>query len=292
MTPVWRSILFVPANVDRFVDKAHLRGADAILLDLEDAIAPADKDAARRALDGAIAKVARGRSDIGVRINRPLDLAVRDIEAAVQPRVAFLTIPKVAGAQHLALLSELVGDLEQRRGLPQGGIRFFAVVETAEAFSALCEIARVVRVAALGIGSEDFALALGVEPSAEVLAMPKQHVVIAARAAGVLPIGLVGSLANFSDLEGYRAAARRSRAMGFEGATAIHPDQVKILNEEFAPAEAEVARARALVAAARAATQGAFAFEGKMVDKPVIERAEALIRRAEAIAARGSAAGS
>ena len=288
MNPAWRSILFVPTNVDRFVDKAHTRGADALLLDLEDAIAPADKESARKALDGAIARLARGRSDIGVRINRPLDLAVRDIEAAVQPRVAFLAITKVAGAQHIRLLSELVGELEQRRGLPLGGIRFFANVETAGAFHAMPEIARAERVAALGIGGEDFALSLGIEPSVEAMTMPKQHVVIAARAAGIIPLGLVGSIANFSDLEAYRSVVRRSRALGFEGASAIHPDQVRILNEEFTPAEAEVARARALLAAARAATQGAFAFEGRMVDKPIIERAALLIRRADAIAARKS----
>jgi len=211
---------------------------------------------------------------------------VRDIEAAVQPRVAFLSITKVAGAQHIRLLAELVGELEQRRGLPVGGIRFFANVETADAFAHMTEIARAERVAALGIGGEDFALSLGIEPTVEAMTMPKQHVVIAARAAGVIPLGLVGSIANFSDLEAYRAVVRRSRALGFEGSSAIHPDQVRVLNEEFTPAAAEVARARALVAAARAATQGAFAFEGKMVDKPIIERAELLIRRADAIAAR------
>jgi citrate lyase subunit beta/citryl-CoA lyase len=227
-----------------------------------------------------------------VRINRPLDLAVRDIEAAVQPRVSFLAIPKVAGAQHLELLAELVGELEQRRGLAAGGIRFLAIVETAAAFPALAEIARGPRVAALGIGGEDLALSLGVEPTAEALAMPMQHVVIAARAAGIMPLGLVGSLADFGDLEAYRAVARRSRALGLEGAMAIHPAQVNVLNEAFAPAEAEVARARALVAAARGASQSAFAVEGRMVDRPVIERAEALIRRADAIAAREGRAGS
>ena len=150
----------------------------------------------------------------------------------------------------------------------------------------MAEIARAERVVALGIGGEDFALSLGIEPTVEAMTMPKQHVVIAARAAGIVPLGLVGSIANFSDLEAYRAVVRRSRALGLEGSAAIHPDQVRILNEEFTPGTAEVARARALVAAARAATQGAFAFEGKMVDKPIIERAELLIRRADAIAAR------
>src|SRR5258707_827952 len=141
MNPVWRSILFVPANVDPFVDKAHTRGADALLLDLEDA----------------------------------------------------------------------------------------------DAFAHMTEIARAERVAALGIGGEDFALSLGIEPTVEAMTMPKQHVVIAARAAGVIPLGLVGSIANFSDLDSYRAVVRRSRALGLAGSSEIHPDQGPEVNSEVTP---------------------------------------------------------
>ena len=286
MNPVWRSILFVPANVERFIDKAHTRGADALLLDLEDAIAPADKDSARRALDGAIAKLARGRADIGVRIDRPLDLAVRDIEAAVQPRVAFLAITKVAGAQHIRLLAELVGELEQRRGLPAGGIGFLAMVETADAFGAMSEIARAERVIALGLGAEDFALSLGIEPSDAAMTMPHQHVVIAARAAGVVPLGLVGSIADFSDLDPPRGGAALARPrLRRRAGDPSRPGARFSTRSSRRPSPRSRAPARCSRRAA--AAQGVFAFEGKMVDKPIVERAELLIRRADAIAARG-----
>jgi len=288
--PVWRSILYVPVNVDRFVEKAHLRGADALLLDLEDSIAVTDKESARQLLPRAIEKVTRGRADIGVRINRPLDLAVRDIEAAVRPGVSFLSLPKVEGAGHVRLLSELVADLEHKRGLREGAIRFIVLVETAASFSKLGEIAGAdPRVVGLALGSEDFALSCGMQPSGEALTLPKQMAVIAARAAGILPLGIIGSIADFADMDSFRAVVRRSSAFGLTGSFAIHPDQVPVLNEEFAPSPEAIVEAKALLAAAKLAMGdglGAFAFKGRMIDKPIVQRAATLLVRAAAVAAR------
>ncbi|MFC7555949.1 aldolase/citrate lyase family protein [Pseudoroseomonas wenyumeiae] len=117
-------------NVERFLSRAHERGADAIQLDLEDSIAPADKADARGRVEGAVARLRReGRSDILVRINQPLEDAVRDLEVAVIPGVDAIMVTKVEGPDHLRLLDELVSRLEMRRGLPQGGIRFLALIE-------------------------------------------------------------------------------------------------------------------------------------------------------------------
>src|SRR5258708_11142994 len=106
--PTWRSLLLVPVASERFVSKAHTRGADAIILDLEDSILPARKAAARAALPAAVPRVAQGGADVVVRINRPLDLAVADIVASVMPGVAALMLPKVMGPEHVPLLPELV----------------------------------------------------------------------------------------------------------------------------------------------------------------------------------------
>src|SRR5215204_4533035 len=106
--PNWRSLLYVPTTAERFVAKAHTRGADVVILDLEDSIAPAEKQAARDALPHAAATVVQGGAEVCVRINRPLDMAVRDIEAAVIPAVGALMLPKIMGPEHVRLLSEAV----------------------------------------------------------------------------------------------------------------------------------------------------------------------------------------
>ena len=284
--PSWRSILFVPVNVDRFVDKAHLRGADALLLDLEDSIVESEKDSARAMLDGAVQRVGRGGADVGVRVNRPLGMMVRDIEAAVQPGVSFVMLPKIEGALHVQLISEFIGELEAKRGMVHGTVKLLVLVESVSAFWRIEEIAKAdPRVVALGLGSEDFALSCEVEPSTETLLMPIQMAVLAAKSAGILPIGFVGSIAEFSDLDAFRAMVRRSRALGFNCATVIHPAQVAIVNEEFSPSPAQVAHARALLAVADkelSRNAGSFSFQGKMIDKPIIERARRLLERAGA----------
>src|SRR5689334_24031535 len=131
--PTWRSLLFVPVTAERFVAKAHTRGADVVILDLEDSIAPPEKEAARAALPGAAARVGQGGAEVCVRINRPLELAVPDIAAAVMPQVAALMLPKVMGPEHVRLLSEVVAAREAALGLSPGHTRFIGVVETPQA---------------------------------------------------------------------------------------------------------------------------------------------------------------
>jgi citrate lyase subunit beta/citryl-CoA lyase len=183
--PVWRSLLFVPVTARRFVDGAARRGADAIILDLEDSVAASEKERARTLVPEAAEIVSRGGADVVVRINRPLRLAVRDIEAAVGPRVLALALPKVDSPEHLQLLAEIVDEVEAGRGMAAGTTRFIAMVETAAAFFRIAEIARAhPRLCALNLGAEDFALSAGILPDAEGLFMPKQMAVFAARAAG------------------------------------------------------------------------------------------------------------
>ena len=283
--PVWRSLLFVPTNVDRFVQSAHTRGADAIQLDLEDSIPAGEKEVARKKLGPAIELVSRSDSDVVVRINRPWRLALRDLEASVRPEVKAIAVPKVENAQHIQMIDEVISELEAERGMEPGNIHLIAMVETPEGFLNAAEIAKSsLRVAALTLGSEDFALHVGMAVTSEGLIYPKQHIVICATAAGVMPLGLVGTLANYKDLKGFRDVARRSYQLGLMGASAIHPDQVPILNEEFSPSPEEVDHAKRLLDAyERSARErrGALEFEGKMVDAPMVERARLLINRYE-----------
>jgi citrate lyase subunit beta/citryl-CoA lyase len=280
----WRSLMFVPATGERFVAKAHTRGADVVILDLEDSIAPGEKQAARDALPAAAAIVGQAGAEVAVRINRPLELAVPDIAAAVMPAVGTLMLPKVMGPEHVRLLSEVVAAREAAQGMAAGHTRFVAVVETPDALPLLPAIAAAdPRVVALGIGAEDLSTELEAVPGADLLYHFGMLVVAAARAARIQPMGSVGPFADFSDLEGYRLSLRRSRALGFACQACIHPAQVPVINEEYGPSPAEVERARRLIAAFDAALaegRGAVAFEGQMIDLPVVERARRLLARA------------
>jgi citrate lyase subunit beta/citryl-CoA lyase len=288
--PAWRSMLFVPVTRDKFVASAHTRGADAIILDLEDSVAESEKARARTLVPEAAKAVSKSGADVLVRINRPWHQAFRDIEAVVGPQVMALMCPKVESPEHLGVIAEMLDTLEAERGLKVGHTRLVALVETADAYFRLREIARATpRLDALSLGAEDFATSVGMEPIGETLQAPKQTMIIAARAAGILPLGFMGTVADFDDLEAFRATIRRSRKFGFVGASCIHPSQVPILNEEFGWSDAEVDRARRMVAtydAAKAKGLGAVTFEGKMIDVPVVERAQALIRQAERQRAR------
>jgi citrate lyase subunit beta/citryl-CoA lyase len=288
--PVWRSLLYVPVNVEKFVEKAHTRGADVLQLDLEDAVPPAEKEKARTLVEKNAARVRRAGADVVVRINQPLALAVRDLEHSICPDVDGIAITKTDSASHVRLLDDLVSGLESKRGMKVGHTKFIVMIETADAFTRIDEIPRACdRVVAMNIGGEDFALDMNAQPDGDVLLHPKQRMIIASRAAGVMPLGFIGTVADFSDWDAFRMMVRRARRFGFDGAACIHPGQVKIVNEEYTPSTEEVAYARKVVQMdkeAAAAGRGSFQIDGKMIDIPVVVRAERLIRRFEAIKAR------
>lgn len=288
--PVWRSILYVPGNVPKFIDKAHERGADCVLVDLEDSVQPAQKPEARAMLPETMKKVARGGADVAVRINRPMRLAVQDIEAAVRPGLSALFITKTESVQHLSLLDEVVTELEKERGLPVGGIGFGAMIEHPRALAHIHDIAEHgPRVISMMLGGEDFALETGSVPGDETLELPKRLVAFAAQAHGVNMFGILGTVADYSDPDAYKKSAERARRFGFSGGTCIHPGLVAALNEAFTPKAEEVAHAKKLIEAdkqAQAEGRGSFSVDGKMIDIPVIERARKLLARHQAIEKR------
>ena len=285
--PYWRSLLYVPVNVSKFVKRAHTRGADAVQLDLEDSVPPGQKTDARKLVKDAAELVSQEGADVVVRINQPLRHAVPDIEACISPRVSALALPKCNSAGHIQLLAELVDELEVERDMEVGHTKFLAMVETAEAFFELKEIARShKRVVALMLGGEDFALSLHMIPSPETMLYPKQQAVIAARAAGILPYGIIGTVADYSDHERYRTMVRKSAEFGFEGASCVHPSIVPILNEGFTPTPEEEDCARRIVSVwneVEAEGCGSFALDGKMIDVPVVLRAQRVINKCDAI---------
>jgi len=282
--------MYVPVNVDKYVEKAHTRGADCIQLDLEDSVPASEKDKARTLVHAAAARVRRGGADVVVRINSPYEVSVKDLDASVCEDVDGIALTKTQSADHVKRIDIFLGELEARRGLKHGHTKLIAMVETPAAFFQMPAIAQASpRLVAMNIGGEDFALENGMEPTEETLLMPKQQMIFAARSGGLMPLGFIASVASFGDWEAFGRMVRRSRQFGFMGAGCIHPGQVPIVNREYSPSEAEVAYARRVIeenAVAEAAGRASFAIDGKMIDVPVVRRAERLLARADAIAAR------
>lgn len=278
----WRSLLYVPVTAKRFVEKAHTRGADAIQLDLEDSIPAAQKVPARGLLAESVEFLKGKGVDIVVRINNTQELVRDDLRACVLPGVKAIAVPKVESAASVREYDAIVREQEAAAGLAEGAIRFIIMIETALGFCDMDAIARACpRIGALTLGSEDFATSLGIQPEPDLLRGPKLRCVIAARAAGVVPLGLAGSVAGYQDEQAFLALARESRRLGFMGASAIHPKQVPMLNQAFMPSEDEVRQAREIVQAyAASVAQGVGAIEvgGMMVDEPIVERARAILR--------------
>jgi citrate lyase subunit beta/citryl-CoA lyase len=277
-----RSLLYVPVSSERFLAKAHERGADAIILDLEDGVAPAQKDAARARLNDAVAMAARSGATIFVRINSEPERILRDAEAACRAGAAGLFVAKARLPSALAALADFLDGIEREIG--RAPMLLVPMIEDPGAVLDARAIAGATpRVFALATGGEDLATALGAEPTPEVLRYPKLLVHLAAKAAGVRSFGLLRTVADYNDREGIEKSAREARTFGFDGASCVHPAVVPILNRAFSPSPAEIEHARALIAAfeaAKADGRGAFAFEGRMVDEPVVARARALIERA------------
>ncbi|MER9708427.1 CoA ester lyase [Mesorhizobium sp. M0204] len=279
--PCWRSLLFVPAHVPRFVEAAHERGADGVILDLEDSVPQDKKGEARRQLPESVAKAARKGASVLVRVNHGLLALAADLDAAVMAGVDALVLPKTDSAEWVLEIANAVSDLERERNLPPGRIRFLAQIETPGSLQRLGTIASAhPRMVAMALGPEDFSAAVGGAPEFDLLLTPNLSVLFAARAAGLLPLGFIGSIGEFSDTQKLREAAAHARRLGFAGALAIHPTQVAIFNEAFSPSAQELEWARRVVAADNdAATRGlsAFSFNGKMIDPPVVRRAHQIL---------------
>jgi citrate lyase subunit beta / citryl-CoA lyase len=280
IVPDWQSLLFVPVGADRHLASAIRHRPDAIILDLEDAIAPDAKSRARQRLADAQAEVAVAAIACIVRVNAPLAAMVEDLAAADHSRLDAVLVPKCEGQRPLLNAFELV---EQQCGL-------IALIETPAAVANLNAIAATSGVIAMMLGSEDFSAALGVDPNGGALDFLAAEIAVASASHGLLSIGFPGSIANFRNLELYGAQIERGRRLGMQAVAAIHPAQLPIIAARLTPSESELAWAERVLAAAggiEGRAQAVFAGEEGMVDAPVIARA----RRMQRAATRSRAAG-
>jgi citrate lyase subunit beta / citryl-CoA lyase len=288
--PIRRSTLILPVNVPRFVEKAYLRGADAIMLDLEDAVPLKQKDAARRLVLGALPLATRGGAEVFVRVNHDAALLADDVEASVHPGLDGICFPKTESAEEVQELDAQIGDLERRRGIASGRIELHLLIESPCGLLNLESIAAAnPRVRSISLGPEDYCLTLGVEPSADGMELlyGVSKVVTVCKASRISPLGLLGSIAGFRDLAAFELAATRARNLGCVGASCIHPDQVAVLNRVFSPPPEKVEYAQAAVEAfEQGLTRGTASVNvaGAMVDIPVYRRAKHILEQAAAIA--------
>ena len=281
-----RSRLYLPGSEPRHFVNARLHAPDAVILDLEDAVAPSEKDAARLLVRNALRAVDFRPCERMVRIN-PGDLGLEDVDAVVPQNAHALLIPTAESAEQVREVDARADAARRAAGLREPCF-LVPIIETAlGCFNALAIASASPNVVALTIGLEDYTADLGVERTAEgrESLWARQTVVNAARAAGVAPSDSVFS--DVADLDGLRAAVLEARALGFEGKGCIHPRQVPIVHAAFAPAADEIARAQRIVLAFEDATRrgvGVVTVGSKMVDPPVVKRALRTLRTAEELA--------
>lgn len=287
--PVWRSMLFLPAHIEKFVAKAHTRGADAYILDLEDSVPLPQKAHARTVLVQGAQSVSAGGAAALVRVNPDWAWMQLDLDAAVHPQVQAIVLPKVSRADKVQRAAQHIQQLEAQRGMVVGSTWLIAQIEDVDALPHLDEIATSSpRLLGMILGSEDFSVSAGMQPIPEALLMPNQMVQFACRRAGIHPLGFPASIADYDDLDRFVGHIRLAKQMGFVGAFCIHPSQVRVLNEGFSPTEDEILQAQDMVAIYEAALQaghGAVEYRGKMLDAPVVMRAKNLLTQASTMAA-------
>ncbi len=280
MRPNWRSLLFVPAAAPEKWAKAHTRSADAIIVDLEDSTQPEAKASARAMAIDAVRLLAANGAQVTVRINNDAGHLEADLDAVVCDGLKAIVFPKVEEAGELEALSTALEALEYERGLDRLAVKVIAVIESPRALERLSRIADGPRLIGISLGSEDFALALGRPPAALSLGLAAQTISYAASARDLMGLAMASGIGNFTNLEAFGQAAIHAHAMGLTGAMCIHPKQVPVLNQCFGVSEAEIADARAVLAAWEGRTDGVVSLNGRMIDQPVAERARRLLASA------------
>ncbi len=288
-----RSMLFTPGNNMRMITKAGARGADAVILDLEDSVPVPDKETARLFVRDAMGDIGRHGSRVFVRVNAPeTGLCEADLAWVVREGLDGIILPKAENRSDVVALSDRLDGLEAEteRGLASGSIAIVPLLESAKGIVNAHAVASASpRVAALAFGGVDFCRDMGIDRTDEgtELLYARAHVAISARAVGIFAVD-TPCLAT-RDRERLLADARAARGLGFRGKLLIHPSQVDPVNEVFSPPQAGVARAREIVAAfeeAREQGAGAISLDGKMIDEANYRQAVDLLATAEIIATR------
>ena len=282
-----RSWLFVPGNRPRMIQKAPTLGADVIVYDLEDALPSAEKASGRRLVAEALEAPA-GRSLRYVRVEADPEPGLEDARAVVGPGLDGLVLPKVSDVSLLHRTDAALGALEAGAGLEPGSVRILAMIESARGLLAAPAIAAASpRMVGLFFGAEDFTLDLGVfaseEEGPDEMLYARSAVAVAAASRGLVAVDRI--VPEFRTLEPLAADTKRARRLGFGGKGVIHPRQIACVHQSLAPSREQVEKAREVIQHFEQAHRegaGTLQVEGKMVDRPIVEKARRLLQMAEA----------
>lgn len=287
-----RSMLFLPGNTPNIIINGDSLGADSVILDLEDAVAPDQKDAARILVRNAIGLMGFHGCEVTVRINS-IDTPYwkKDLDEIVPLMPALIMPTKVSCATDVRTVSEYMSEVEARRGIADGTVKLIPLIETAMGVENAFSIATAAkRVAALFLGGEDLTADLRCKrtKAGHEIEYARGRMVCAARAAGVDVYDT--PFTDVNDDEGARADAEYAKSLGFTGKSAISPRHVPVINAVFSPSEADIAYAREVFEAikmAKAQGRGAISLHGKMIDAPIVSRARQTLETAEALGLGG-----
>ncbi len=283
-----RSMLFIPGNTPNLLMNADILGADAVILDLEDAVSPAEKDAARILVRNALQTLGYRAVEVIVRINpTETDFWKRDLEALIPLRPSMIMPTKVGSPETVREVSSYIAELEEKAGLARGTVRLIPLIETALGVENAYAIASAdERVAAIFLGGEDLTADLQCKRTKEgrEIFYARSRMVLAARAAGVEVYDT--PFTDVNDLEGCRADAQLAKSLGFTGKASISPRHVETINEVFTPTQAEIDYAHEVmetIEEAKRQGKGVVSLRGKMIDAPIVARARQVLEIEKAL---------
>jgi len=279
-----RTMMFVPGNNPAMMADAHIYGPDSIMLDLEDSVSMAEKDTARLLVYNALKSVDYGDTEMVVRIN-PLNTPYgkKDIEAVVKAGVHVIRMPKTETADEVREVEAEIEKVEKELGC-LGRTKIMAAIESALGVVNAFDIAVASkRMMGIALGAEDYCANLKTQrtPDGEELRLARETIVVAARAAGIYALDTVYS--NMNDMETFRKEVEFIKSLGFDGKSIINPRQIEVVNEVFAPSQKAIDKALAVIEAIKEAEKkgsGVISLNGKMVDRPVVIRAQHTINLA------------
>lgn len=284
-----RTMMFVPGNNPGMLQNAGIYGADAVIFDLEDAVSITEKDAARYLVTNALQSITYP-CETAVRINHlSTPFGHADLEAILKAKPGIIRLPKAETAAEMLEIDRIIGEAERKYSFPAGSIKMMAAIETAKGLlNATAIAASSPRMTALAIGGEDFVADLKTTRSKDGLELlvARSQILFAARAAGIDAIDSV--FADVNDEETFAAETRMIKQLGFDGKSVINPRQVKIVHQIYTPSAKEIDRAERVLEAYQEALRqksGVIALNGKMIDGPIVARAERALAYATAVGA-------
>ncbi|MEZ4510235.1 MAG: citrate (pro-3S)-lyase subunit beta [Eubacteriales bacterium] len=291
MEKLRRTMLFVPGNNPGMLRDAHIYGADSIMIDLEDSVSINEKDAARLLVYYALKTLDYGKTEVIVRVNALNTQYGRDdYEAIVRVRPNAIRLPKTETAQDVVDADALITEIEKTAGMKVGTVKLFAAIESAKGVLNAQQIACASnRLIGIALGAEDFVTDLKTNRSSEGIELltARSMILFAARSAGIDAVDTVFS--NVNDEEGFTNEVKLIKQMGFDGKSIINPRQIETVNKIYTPTPEETDKAAKILEASEEAAKrgsGVVSLNGKMIDKPVVIRAQRVLALAEAAKAR------